>query len=63
MTITKSQIFNINGQNLEMMVFYASIGSLITKDGNFTQDIKRNIMMGRTAVAKLESIFKDKSVT
>ena len=48
-------------RNSEMLLF---LGSLITKEGNCMQEIKRRIMMGRTAMSKLKKKkIKDKNVT
>ena len=63
MTTGKSQIFKIDGQDLELMECYTFLGSTVTKDGMCTKEIQRRIMMGKSAMSKLERVLKDKNVT
>ena len=63
MTTGKSQIFKIDGQDLELVECYTFLGSIVTKDGVCTKEIKRRITMGKSAVSKLERVLKDKNVT
>ena len=62
MTTGKSQILKIDGQDLEIVECYTFLGSTVTKDGMCTREIKR-IMMGKSAMSKLERVLKDKNVT
>jgi hypothetical protein len=45
MTTGKSQMFKIDGRYLELLECYTFLGSIITKDGMCTEEIKRRIMM------------------
>ena len=38
-------------------------GSKITADGDYSHEIKRNILLGRKAVTNLDSILKSKDIT
>ena len=38
-------------------------GSKITADGDFCHEIKRHLLLGRKAMANLDSIFKSKDIT
>ena len=40
-----------------------SLRLLTTNDGYCMKEIRRIIMIGRTAMSKLEKLFKDKNVT
>ena len=54
---TKSQIFKINGQDLEIeecCKCYIFLGSIVIKDGMCIKEIKRRIMMGKSGMSKLE---------
>ena len=63
MTTGKNQIFKIDGRVLEIVECYIFLGSIVTKDGMCTKEIKRRIMMGKSAMSKLERTLKDKNVT
>ena len=58
-----NQILKIDGQDLEIVECYTFLGSIVTKDGMCTKEIKRIIMMGNSAMSQLEIILKDKNVT
>ena len=63
MATGKSQILKIDGQDLDIVECYTFLGSTVTKDGVCTKGIRRIIMMGKSAVSKLERILNDKNVT
>ena len=58
----KSQIFKIDEQDLEIVDCYNFLGSIVTKDGMCTIEIKSRIMTGKSAMSKLERFLKDKDV-
>ena len=60
MTTGKNQILKIEGQVLEIVECYTFLGSIVTKDDMCMKEIKRRIMMGKSAMSKLERILKDK---
>ena len=39
-----------------------SLGSKITADGNCSHDIKRLLLLGRKAMTKIDSIFKEETL-
>ena len=61
MTTEKSQNFKIEGQGLEVVECYTFLGLTVTKDGICMKENQRRIMMGKSAMSKLERICKDKS--
>ena len=40
-----------------------SLGSKITADGDCSHEIKRHLLLGRKAMANLDSIFKSRDIT
>ena len=40
-----------------------SLGSKITADGDCSHEIKRHVLVGRTAMTNLDSIFKSRDIT
>ena len=58
-----NQILKIDGQDLEIVECYTFLGSIVTKDGMCTKEIKKRIMLGKSAMSKVEKILKDKNVT
>ena len=39
------------------------LGSKITADGDFSQEIKRHLLLGRKAIANLDSVLKSRDIT
>ena len=39
------------------------MGSKITADGDFSQDIKRHLLLGRKAMTNLDSILKSRDIS
>ena len=48
---------------METMIDYIFLGSQITVDGNCSQEIKRHLLLGRTAMTNLDSILKSGDIT
>ena len=42
---------------------FPSLGSKITTDGNCSHEIRGRLLLGRKAMAKLDSVLKNKDVT
>ena len=38
-------------------------GSKITADGNYSQEIKRHLLLGRKAMSNLDSLLKSRDIT
>ena len=59
-TITSWQT---EGGKLKSVTDFPSLGSKITTDGNCSQEIRGRLLLGRKAMAKLDSVLKNKDVT
>ena len=53
----------ISGENIEVVTKFVSLGALITKDGLCEKEVGRIIAMGKAAMGRLTSIWKDRGVT
>ena len=50
--------WQIDGEKLEMVTDFISLGSKITADGDCSCEIKRCLLLGRKAMTNLDSILK-----
>ena len=48
---------------METVTYFIFWGSKITADGDCSHEIKRHLLLGRKAVAKLDSILKSRDIT
>ena len=55
--------WQIDGETIEMVTDFIFLGSKITEDGDFSHEIKGHLLLGRKAMAKLDSILKSKDIT
>ena len=55
--------WQIDGETVETVSDYIFCGSKITADGDCSHEIKRRLLLGRKAMANLESMFKSRDVT
>ena len=55
--------WQINGETMETVRDFIFLGSKITADGDCSHEIKRCILLGRKAMAKLDSILKNTDIT
>ena len=53
----------IDGETMEIVRDFIFLGSKITADCDFSHEIKRHLLLGRKAMAKLDSILKSKDIT
>ena len=53
----------IDGETMETVTDFILGGSKITADGDCRHEIKRCLLLGRKAMAKLNSILKSRDVT
>ena len=58
--ITSQQI---DGETMETLRDFILGGSKITADGDCSHEIKRRLLLGRKAMANLDSILKSKDIT
>ena len=56
-------LWQIEGNKVEAVTDFISLGSKITRDGNCSQEIKRCLLPGRKAMTNLDSILKGRDTT
>ena len=63
--ITSSPItsWQIDGETMETVTDFISVGSRITADGDYSHEIKRHLLLGRKTMTNLDSILKSRDVT
>ncbi|KAF7250844.1 Contactin-5 [Varanus komodoensis] len=55
--------WQIDGEEMELVKDFVFLGSKITADGDCSQEIKRHLLLGRKAMANLDSILKSGDIT
>ena len=55
--------WQIDGETMETMTYVAFLSSRITADGDCSHEIKRRLLLGRKAIAYLDSILKNREIT
>ena len=55
--------WQIDGEKMERVTDFISLGFKITADGDFSHEIKRCLLLGRRAITKLDSVFKSRDIT
>ena len=55
--------WQIDGETIETVTDFIFLGSKITADGDCSHKIKRHLILGRKAMANLDSILKSKDIT
>ena len=55
--------WQIDGETMETVTDFIFLGSKITADGDCSHEIKRCLLLGRKAMANLDSIFKSRGTT
>ena len=55
--------WKIDGETMETVTDFISLGSKITADGDCSHEIKRCLLLGRKAMTKLDSILKTRDIT
>ena len=58
--LTSSQI---DGETVETVTDFIFLGSKISADGDCSHEIKRRMLLGRKAMANLDSILKSRDIT
>ena len=54
--------WEIDGETVETVADFISLGFRITADGDCSHEIKRCLLLGRKAMTKLDSILKSKDI-
>ena len=55
--------WQIDGETVETVADFLFVGSEITADGDCSHEIKRCLLLGRTVMTNLDSIFKSRDIT
>ena len=55
--------WQIDGETVETVPDFLSLGSKITADGDCSHNIKRHLLLGRKGMTNLDSIFKSRDIT
>ncbi|KAF7254550.1 Neuronal growth regulator 1, partial [Varanus komodoensis] len=55
--------WQMDGEEMEVVTDVIFLGSKITADGDCSQEIKRHLLLGRKAMANLDSILKSRDIT
>ena len=55
--------WEIDGETVETVSDFIFLGSKITADGDYSQEIKRHLLLGRKVMTSLDSIFKSRDIT
>ena len=56
-------LWQIDRETVETVADFIFLGSKITADGDFSQDIKRRLLLGRKVMTNLDSILKRRDIT
>ena len=54
--------WQIDGETMETVTDFISLGSKITADGDFSHEIKKHLLLGRKAMVNLDSILKSRDI-
>ena len=55
--------WRIDGETMETVTDFIFLGSKITADDDCSHEIKRCLLLGRTAMTNLDSILKSRDIT
>ena len=55
--------WQIDGETMETVTDFIFLGSKISADGECSHEVKRGLLLGRKAVANLESMLKSRDIT
>ena len=55
--------WEIDGETVERVAEFISLGSKITADDDCSHEVKRRLLLGRKVMTNLDSIFKSRDIT
>ena len=55
--------WQIDGETMETVTNFIFLGSKITADDDYSQEIRRGLLLGRKAMTNLDSILKSRDIT
>ena len=56
-------LWEIDGETVETVSYFISLGSKITVDGDYSDEIKGHLLLGRKVMTNLDSILKNRDIT
>ena len=63
MASSPSTSWQIEGEKVEVVTDFLSLGSKITEDSDCSHEIKRRLLLGRKIMTNLDCIFKSRDIT
>ena len=57
------EVANVDGDKMETVTDFIFLGSNITMDSDYSHEIKQCLLLGRKAMANLDSILKNRDIT
>ena len=63
MTSSPITSWQIDGETVETVTDFISLGSKITADGDCSHEIKRRLLLGRKVMTNLDSILRSRDIT
>ena len=55
--------WQVEGQTVEAVTVFLSLGSKITEDGDCSHEIRRRLLLGKKAMTNLDSVLKSRDIT
>ena len=55
--------WQIEGEKVEAVTDFLFLGSKVTMDGDCSQEIRRQVLLGRKAMTNLDSVLKSRDIT
>ena len=55
--------WHVDGEKVETVIYFISLGSKITVDSNCSHEIKRHLLLGRKAMTNLDSVLRNRDIT
>ena len=55
--------WQLDGETVETVADFIFLGSKITVDGDYSNEIKRRLLLGRKVMTNLDCIFKSRDIT
>ena len=56
-------LWQIEGENVEVVTDFLFLGSKITEDGDCSHEIRRCLLLGRKAMTNLDSVLTGRDIT
>ena len=55
--------WQIDGETMETVTDFTFLGSKITVDGDYSHEMKRQLLLGRKVMTNIDSILKGRDIT